>query len=339
MRHKEQRVLVLFDVQNMYYSAKHLYNTKVDFRAILNEAVSYRRLVRSIAYVIKTEIKEESNFHEALNNIGIEVKSKDLQIFQGGAKKGDWDVGIAMDAVRMVNKIDTLVLISGDGDFKDLLEYMKSHGCRTEVMALGRTSSKQLKECADLFIDLEENASKYLIGVKPNLNKQSFNNQKKQKKGYSNQNNNYQNKTHQKNQNFVNNNNNKINEEQKHNNSKDSLKKPINEQKTKNQLEAVSLNLKKTSSNFFELPKENKQIDEPDFDIYDSIDDITVKKEEKNNVINKTEQKKALTKKQATTKGTKKTQTQKETTKEESKKDDKKEKLGIAKRLKKLISS
>lgn len=166
MRHREQRVLVLFDVQNLYYSAKHIYNTKVNFKEILNEAVAKRRLVRAMAYVINTEIKEESLFHDALNKIGIEVKQKDLQVFYGGSKKGDWDIGIAMDAVRMVDKIDTLVLVSGDGDFKDLLEYMKSHGCRTEVMALGKTASKHLKESADMFIDLETDIKRFLINGK-----------------------------------------------------------------------------------------------------------------------------------------------------------------------------
>ncbi len=169
MRHKEQRVLVLFDVQNLYYSAKHIYNQKVNFKALLNEAVDGRKLIRAIAYVISTDIKEESNFHDALNNAGIEVKSKDLQVFYGGAKKGDWDIGIAMDAVRMAKKIDTLVLVSGDGDFKDLLSYMKSHGCRTEVIALGKTSSKLLREEAELFVDMEDKIEKFLIG--PNNNK------------------------------------------------------------------------------------------------------------------------------------------------------------------------
>ncbi len=162
MKHKEQRVLVLFDVQNLYYSAKSLYNKKVDFKQILNTAVSGRKLIRSIAYVIKTDIKDEKNFHEALENIGIEVKAKNIQIFFGGAKKGDWDIGIAMDAVRLSPKVDTVVLISGDGDFKELLSYMKSHGCRTEVMAFSKTASKQLKEEADDFIDLSSN-KKYLI--------------------------------------------------------------------------------------------------------------------------------------------------------------------------------
>jgi uncharacterized LabA/DUF88 family protein len=165
MQHKEQRVLVLFDVQNLYYSAKHLYNTKVNFKEILKKAVSGRKLIRAIAYVIRADIKDESNFHEALNKVGIEVKAKDLQIFFGGAKKGDWDIGIAMDAVRLANKVDTVVLISGDGDFKDLAAYLKSHGCRTEAMAFSKTSSKHLKEEVDMFYDLDLDLKKFLIGT------------------------------------------------------------------------------------------------------------------------------------------------------------------------------
>ena len=166
MKHPEQRVLVLFDVQNMYYSAKHFYDTKVNFKEILNSAVAGRNLIRAIAYVIKTEIKDEVNFHDALNKMGIEVKAKDIQIFQGGAKKGDWDIGISMDAVRLSNKVDTVVMVSGDGDFAELLRYLKSHGCRCEVIAFGQTASKHIKEEADDFLDLSKNIKKYLINYR-----------------------------------------------------------------------------------------------------------------------------------------------------------------------------
>jgi len=162
LQHKEQKVLVLFDVQNLYYSAKQLYGSKVSFKEILNTAVAGRKLVRAIAYVIKTDIKEEAQFHDALENMGIEVKAKDITIFYGGAKKGDWDIGIAMDAIRLSNKVDTVVLISGDGDFKELLSYLQAHGCRAEVLAFGRTCSSKLKEEADLFTNLDE-SRKYLL--------------------------------------------------------------------------------------------------------------------------------------------------------------------------------
>ena len=162
LQHKEQKVLVLFDVQNLYYSAKQLYGTKVNFKEILATAVAGRKLVRAIAYVIKTDIKEESQFHDALENMGIEVKAKDITIFYGGAKKGDWDIGIAMDAVRLSSKVDTVVLVSGDGDFKELLLYLQAHGCRTEVIAFGKTCSAKLKEEADMFTNMDEDR-KFLL--------------------------------------------------------------------------------------------------------------------------------------------------------------------------------
>ncbi len=168
LQHTEQRVAVLIDIQNMYYSAKHLYNTKVNFKEIMRTAVSGRRLVRAIGYAIKADVKDENVFHDALNKVGIEVKAKDLLVFHGGSKKGDWDIGIAMDAVRLSNKIDTLVLVSGDGDFKDLLTYLKQHGLRTEVLAFSKTASIFIKQEADQFVDLEKDKSKYLINYKEN---------------------------------------------------------------------------------------------------------------------------------------------------------------------------
>ncbi len=153
------------DVQNMYYSAKHLYNSKANFRTILREAISGRKLIRAIAYVIKADVKDENTFYDALEEMGFEVKSKDLQVFYGGAKKGDWDVGIAMDVMRLAPKLDTIVLISGDGDFSDLLEHAKSLGCRTEVLAFGKTTSHRLKEVTDLFIDFDK-SRKYLLTKK-----------------------------------------------------------------------------------------------------------------------------------------------------------------------------
>ena len=161
-RHEDQRIGVFVDVQNMYYSAKNLYNSKVNFRTILKEVISDRKLIRAIAYVIKADVKDENTFYDALEEMGFEVRAKDLQIFYGGAKKGDWDVGIAMDVMRLAPKLDTIVLISGDGDFSDLLEHAKSLGCRIEVAAFGKTTSRRIINVTDLFIDLDKN-KKYLL--------------------------------------------------------------------------------------------------------------------------------------------------------------------------------
>ena len=161
-RHSDQRVGVFVDIQNMYYSAKNLYKSKVNFKTILKDAIANRKLIRAIAYVIRADVKDENTFYDALEEMGFEVRCKDLQVFYGGVKKGDWDVGIAMDVMRLAPKLDTIVLVSGDGDFSDLLEHAKSLGCRVEVVAFGKTTSHKLMEVADLFIDLD-NKKRYLL--------------------------------------------------------------------------------------------------------------------------------------------------------------------------------
>jgi len=175
-QHAEQKVAVFVDVQNMYYSAKNLYNSKVNYANLLRDAVADRKLIRAFAYVIKADIEAEKDFFEALEKIGFEVKTKDLQIFFGGAKKGDWDVGLCMDAVRMMPKMDAMVLVSGDGDFAELMDYARSQGVRTEVIAFGKTTSSRLLAEADDVVDMSENHRKYLI--KTNARPARKNNQK-----------------------------------------------------------------------------------------------------------------------------------------------------------------
>ncbi|MFW6143736.1 MAG: NYN domain-containing protein [Patescibacteria group bacterium] len=164
-KHESQRVGIFVDVQNMYYSAKNLYDgAKVDFGEILKAAVSKRQLIRALAYVIRAEVGEEQAFYDALEKQGYEVMAKDLQVFAGGAKKGDWDVGMAVDAIRAADKLDTIVLVTGDGDFASLVDYLQNNkGCRVEVIAFGRTCSSKLVEEADDFLDLDENSDKFLI--------------------------------------------------------------------------------------------------------------------------------------------------------------------------------
>ncbi len=155
---KEQRVGVFVDVQNLYYSARALYNSKVNFKEVLKEAVRGRKLIRALAYAVKAGEKEESTFYKALENIGFEVRLKDLQVFYGGAKKADWDIGIAMDAIEQAHKLDTIILVSGDGDFVPLVEHLKrALGCRVEVMAFGKSTSSKLIDAADHFVNLDEN--------------------------------------------------------------------------------------------------------------------------------------------------------------------------------------
>lgn len=167
IKHKEQRVGVFIDTQNLYHSARNLYKARVNFGAVLKEVVAGRALVRAVAYVITTEAGDEKNFFEALTKQGIETKTKDLQIFAGGSKKADWDVGIAVDAISMAPKLDVVVLASGDGDFIPLVDYLRMHsGIQVEVVSFGQSTSGKLREACDDFIDLSENPRKYLLGTR-----------------------------------------------------------------------------------------------------------------------------------------------------------------------------
>ncbi|KKW15837.1 MAG: hypothetical protein UY54_C0003G0013 [Parcubacteria group bacterium GW2011_GWA2_50_10b] len=164
IKHKAQRVGIFIDTQNIYHSAKNLHHAKANFGAILKDALDGRVLIRAMAYVVTTESGEETAFFGALEKAGIEVRSKPLQIFLGGAKKADWDVGLAIDAVTMAPKLDSVIILSGDGDYVPLVKYLQNtHGCQVEVVAFGKSSSARLIEACDDFLDLDLNPRKYLL--------------------------------------------------------------------------------------------------------------------------------------------------------------------------------
>lgn len=164
LKHPEQRVGVFIDVQNLYYSAKNLFGKKVSFGNIVKEAVADRKLIRAIAYVVRTESQEEKPFFDALYNLGIETREKELQVYQSGFKKADWDVGLTVDAIRLAPSLDAVVVVSGDGDYVPLVEYLqKSSGKQVEVVAFGETTSGKLIDAADSFLDLSMDKAKFLI--------------------------------------------------------------------------------------------------------------------------------------------------------------------------------
>src|SRR5579859_1016210 len=167
IKHKSQRVGIFIDTQNLYHSAKNLYHAKVNFGQVVKEALAGRVLIRAVAYVVRTESDEEKSFFGALNKLGIETKVKDIRVFAGGAKKADWDIGMAIDAIAMAQKLDTIILATGDGDFVPLVEYLKyTYGTQVEVISFGKSSSGQLKEAADDFVDMCDEPGNYLIGYK-----------------------------------------------------------------------------------------------------------------------------------------------------------------------------
>jgi uncharacterized LabA/DUF88 family protein len=157
--HRNQRVGIFIDVSNLYHSSKNLYHGRVNYQELMKYLIADRQLIRSMAYVVKTETTPggESSFFEALEKSGLELRSKDLQIYADGTKKGDWDVGMAVDAIRMAQFLDVIILVTGDGDFLPLVDYLKwGVGRYVEVAAFRRSASGKIQEAADKFINLED---------------------------------------------------------------------------------------------------------------------------------------------------------------------------------------
>ncbi len=159
----DQRVAIFIDTQNMYHSAKHIYGARVNFAALVEAAAAGRTVVRAIAYVAKSKTGEEQAFFEALVQNGIELKVKDVQEFASGEKKADWDVGMAVDAMAMASRVDAMVLVTGDGDFVPLVQYLKSHGVVCDVTAFGASTNSALREIADHFLDVSAHPEQFLI--------------------------------------------------------------------------------------------------------------------------------------------------------------------------------
>lgn len=156
------------DIQNLYYTARNVYNARVNFTSVLKDASQERPIVRAIAYGIKADMPEEQTFFDALKKAGFEVKLKELQSFYGGAKKGDWDVGIVMDIIKLLPKLDVVVLASGDGDYIPLLEYLQIQGVKVELVSFGKSTSSKMREIVDDYLDLDLDPRKYLMPIRNN---------------------------------------------------------------------------------------------------------------------------------------------------------------------------
>jgi len=150
-----QRVAILIDVQNMFYSALNIYKKKLNFEALVENVTLGRQLIRAIAYIVRSPEVDQSKFVDFLKSIGVEVKSKDLRVRPDGTAKGDWDMGLAIDAINLSQKVDVIALVSGDGDFTVLLEKLKALGVRVEVYSFPSSTAEELREAADLYKALD----------------------------------------------------------------------------------------------------------------------------------------------------------------------------------------
>lgn len=156
---QNQRVGIFVDVQNLFYSAKHLYHSKVDFSRLMDVCLNNRVLVRALAYIVQTPDIDQSGFLNILDSIGFEIKSKALRLRADGTAKGDWDMGLAIDTISMAERLDVIVLVSGDGDFVDLVNMLKSRGVIVEVVSFPSTTAEDLKSAATTYHALDKSAT------------------------------------------------------------------------------------------------------------------------------------------------------------------------------------
>lgn len=169
--HPNERVGIFVDAQNIYHSAKNLHNSRVNFSELKKTLVGEGSPIRAFSYVVRSEEElhektGEESFFDALRKAGFELRLKDIQVYPGGFKKADWDVGLAIDAVRFAPSLDVVILVTGDGDFIPLVEYLKwGLGKRVHVAGFSRTTSAKLKEVADVFTELDT-IPKLLLGIR-----------------------------------------------------------------------------------------------------------------------------------------------------------------------------
>ena len=153
---RQQRVAIFVDVQNMYYAARNLYQSKLEFSTLLKHLVSKRVLQRALAYVVERPGMEQNKFIEVLRRNGYEVRKRVVGDRSDPTSSGDWNIGITLDALAISPRTDVCILVTGDGDFVPLVEKLRNDGVRVEIASFRDTTSNDLYQCADQVHHLDE---------------------------------------------------------------------------------------------------------------------------------------------------------------------------------------
>ncbi len=143
------KIAIFLDVQNLYYGALNEYKARLNYNKFIEWITRGRIITRVIAYVVEAEDSNQEGFKNALKDLGVEVMSKPLIRRSDGSSKGNWDLAIAMDAVSIAPKVDTIVLATGDGDFMYVADYLRNHGCRVEAAGFERSTSTNLVDAVN----------------------------------------------------------------------------------------------------------------------------------------------------------------------------------------------
>lgn len=150
------KIAIFVDVQNIYYTTRQAYGRQFDYQKLWQRISQQGEIVSAIAYAIDSDNAGQRKFQNALRQIGFNIKLKPYIQRKDGSAKGDWDVGITIDVMDISPEVDTIILLSGDGDFDLLLDKVsQSYGVKTEVYGVAALTANSLIQSATLYHPIE----------------------------------------------------------------------------------------------------------------------------------------------------------------------------------------
>lgn len=151
-----EKLLILVDVQNVYYTTRQTFRCNFDYNAFWAQVTSGCEVKHAFAYAIDRGDSQQKQFQNILRAIGFEVKLKPFIQRSDGSAKGDWDVGIAIDGLDYAEEVDRVVLVSGDGDFDILVQRLKDkYGVKVDVYGVKALTADALVAAASTFFPIE----------------------------------------------------------------------------------------------------------------------------------------------------------------------------------------
>ncbi len=152
-----KRIAIFVDVQNIYYTTRQAYNRQFNYRKLWQKISAEGEIVSATAYAIHRNDDQQKKFQDALMHIGFDIKLKPFIQRSDGSAKGDWDVGITIDIIEAANDVDTVVLLSGDGDFDQLLDKIKKdYKVSAEVYGVPSLTANSLIDAASIYHPVDE---------------------------------------------------------------------------------------------------------------------------------------------------------------------------------------
>lgn len=150
------KIALFADVQNIYYTTRQAYGRQFNYRELWQRVSQQGEIVSAYAYAIDRGDEQQIKFQNALKHIGFEVKLKPYILRSDGSSKGDWDVGIAIDVMEAATEVDTIILLSGDGDFDILLKKVADrYQVKTEAYGVPQLTADSLVRAATKYTPIE----------------------------------------------------------------------------------------------------------------------------------------------------------------------------------------